>query len=195
MDNNINNTITNLNDNGFNTILCTDKNDLMNKILEFIPKHSQVANGSSTTLKEIGMIEYLSSTEDYEYLNKKVFSIQDPILRADERRKMCLADYFLTSVNAITEDGKIVAVDASGSRVGAFHFTAKHLIVVSGTNKIVENLDKAFSRIKEEVLPKEDERAMREYGAHTAIAKWVILEKEIIKDRINIFLLDEKLGF
>ena len=47
------------------------------------------------------------------------------------------SDYFLTSTNAVTMDGKLVNVDASGNRVASMIFGPSHVIVVAGVNKVV----------------------------------------------------------
>ena len=111
------------------------------------------------------------------------------------RRKSVTAQYFLASVNAITENGELVAVDGSGSRVGAYPFGAEKIILVSGINKIVPTLNDAFERIKNVVLPLESERAMKRYGRPARFGKWVIIERENIKDRITLILVNDELGF
>jgi hypothetical protein len=75
---------------------------------------------------------------------------------------------FLGSVNAITQAGELVACDASGSRVGAYPFAAKKLVLVAGIQKIVPTLEDAIKRIREYVYPLEDKRAMKAYGMHSS---------------------------
>jgi hypothetical protein len=111
------------------------------------------------------------------------------------RRKSVTADYFISSVNAVTEDGVLLAVDATGSRVGAMPFAAKKLVLVIGAQKITKNLEEAIKRIKEYVLPKENKRAMEAYGMGTIFGKWVIIEKETSPSRIKVILVEESLGF
>ncbi|MCA1813110.1 MAG: lactate utilization protein [Halobacteriales archaeon] len=45
-------------------------------------------------------------------------------------RQATLADSFLGSVNALTEDGSLVAADGSGSRIGGYAFGAEHVVLV-----------------------------------------------------------------
>lgn len=68
-------------------------------------------------------------------------------------RKAMTADFFLSSVNAITMDGKMVSTDATGNRMAPIIFGPKKVIIVAGANKIVKNLDEAFRRIKEVAAP------------------------------------------
>ncbi len=59
------------------------------------------------------------------------------------------ADVFVTGTNAITRAGQLVDMDSSGNRVAATIFGPRKVIVVAGANKVVENLDAAFARIRE----------------------------------------------
>jgi hypothetical protein len=111
------------------------------------------------------------------------------------RKSLTDADYFLASINAITEDGRLIAVDATGSRVGAFPFAAKKIILVAGEQKIVTDLEAGMKRIKEYVFPLENERMKKSYGMGSTFGKWVIIEREFIPQRITLILVKEKLGF
>jgi len=111
------------------------------------------------------------------------------------RRKSVTAEYFLGSVGAVAETGELIAVDQSGSRVGAYPFAAKEVMLVVGYQKITPNLEQAMRRIREYVYYLEDERARKAYGVGTTFGKWVIIEREIRKDRITILLVREPLGF
>ena len=54
-------------------------------------------------------------------------------------RKALMADYFFTSVNAVTEDGVIINLDGTGNRVAGSLFGHKKVFYVFGTNKICLN--------------------------------------------------------
>ncbi len=64
------------------------------------------------------------------------------------RQSASIADVYLTSTNALTQDGKLVNNDGIGNRVGAMFYGPKKTIVVCGTNKIAENIDAALERIE-----------------------------------------------
>ena len=154
-------------------------------------------NGSSTTLNEIGFSDMVNTeTSPWDNLRAAVLKEPDMIKRFDLRRKFTgEADYFLSSVNAITQQGQLVAVDASGSRVGAMPFVAKRLLLVVSVNKIVSDLDAAFKRIREYVFPLEDARMMKMSNSHTSLGKWVIVENEKNPQRTQLILVKEPLGF
>ncbi len=64
-----------------------------------------------------------------------------------------------------------------------------------GSQKIVRNLDDALKRIEEYTLKLEDERMMKAYGMHSGIRKILIINSEIVPERITMLLVKEKLGF
>jgi NAD-dependent dihydropyrimidine dehydrogenase PreA subunit len=68
-------------------------------------------------------------------------------------RKQISAPVFLTSVNAVTLDGKLVNIDNTGNRVAAMIFGPEHVIAVVGRNKIVADVHEAVFRIKNHVTP------------------------------------------
>lgn len=182
---------------GISVVLVNNRDEALNQIKQMIPKGAAVANGSSTTLDEIGFVNYLKNGDHgWRNLHAEVLAEEDQAKQADMRRKMVTdADYFLASVNAISKDGELVACDQSGSRVTAFPFAAKKLVLVAGTQKISKDLEQAMERVRKYVLPKEDERAKKAYGFGSSLGKWVIIEKEISKERITLILVKEELGF
>ena len=189
-------TKANLEAHGFGVIITANKEEALAKLKELIPQGAEVMTGSSTTLIELGFIKHLESPDhSWKSLHKEIGSASDDSKRSDLRRRHSAAEYFLGSVNAISQTGELVACDASGSRVSAYPFAAKHLILVSGTQKIVPNLELAMKRVREYVFPLEDARALKAYGMHSTLGKWVILEREFVPKRITLVLVKEKLGF
>lgn len=180
----------------FEAVVAKDKQEALSLLQESIPSGAEVMTASSTTLKEIGFVDYLASSEsDFVSLQNKINQENDESKRQDLRRKSVTADYFVSSVNAVTEDGILVAVDATGSRTGAMPFAAKKLILVIGAQKISQDLNEAMQRIREHVFPLENARAMKAYGSGSMFGKWVIIEKEAMPSRIKVILVEEALGF
>ena len=69
------------------------------------------------------------------------------------RKLLAAPDFMLGSVQAITVDGILVDVSATGSQIGPYANTAGKVILVVGSQKIVPDLDAAFKRIREYVQP------------------------------------------
>ena len=89
----------------------------------------------------------------------------------------------------------MVIAAQSGSQLSPYAFSVARVIWVVGTQKIVRNLDEAFRRIREHCLPLEDARARKAYGVGSSINKILIIEREIVPNRITMVFVKEKLGF
>ena len=105
-----------------------------------------VSCGGSVTLAETGVRDLLKSG-DYQFLDRETMDPQEAY------RKTFSADVFLTSANAITEEGELYNVDGNGNRVAALIYGPQRVIVVAGVNKIVRNLEEAISRVKYVAAP------------------------------------------
>lgn len=116
-------------------------------VLDTIEEGSTVAMGGSVTLREMDMINEIRNG-NYKFFDRFAPGLTFPE-EVEVYRQGLLADYFLTSTNAITEDGKLVNIDSSGNRAASMIFGPKHVIVVAGYNKIVKNLDQALDRLTE----------------------------------------------
>lgn len=182
---------------GMSSVLVENKAEALEEIKKIIPTGSKILNGQSTTLIEIGFTDFLKRAKHpWNNLHAEILKESDMVKRTDLRRKLTVeADYFLSSVNAITQQGQLVSVDGTGSRVGAMPFAAKKLLIVASVNKIVENLDEAFKRIREYVHPLEDARIMKLLNFHSTFGKWVIMENEKNQQRTQLILVKEPLGF
>ncbi len=115
-------------------------------VLNRIPPGAKVGVGGSITLREMGLLESLGQrgNEVYDHWKEGLSKGE----RQAVGRKHQRADVFLTSTNALTLDGKLVNVDATGNRVTSMIFGPERVIVVAGVNKIVANLTRALARLK-----------------------------------------------
>lgn len=167
----------------------------LEKIKEIIPPGSEVMNGASTTLIEIGYEDLMNGQHNWLDLHKAIISENDERMRNKLRRRSITSEYFLSGVQGIAMTGEIVGCDATGSRVGAWPFGAQNLILVSGANKIVPTLQDALKRVWDYAYPLEDARARKVYGTPSQIGKCVILAKEGRPGRTTLILIDEILGY
>jgi L-lactate utilization protein LutB len=182
--------------NGFNVILVEHGKDALEQLKSMIPKGAEIMIGGSVTLEEIGFNNCLKSGDQgWKNLHGEITGQNDEAKRAELRRKAVTAEYFVAGVNAITADGSLVACDHSGSRIGAYPFAAKNLILVSGAQKIVGNLEEAFSRVREYTYPLVTQMTQKHFGFACCMSKWLILDGEPIKGRTTLILVKEKLGF
>jgi len=140
-------TINALKKNNFEATFVPDSKAALEEVMKRIPDGATVGIGGSVTLAQTGILDALK--------NRKVQLIW-PFQQArneEERikliRKSFSSDVFLSSTNAVTEDGKLFNIDATGNRVGAMFIGPKKVIVVSGVNKIVRNIEDAEKKLME----------------------------------------------
>ena len=195
-DETVDETVDALEANGFRVIVAESADEALETLQSRIPTGASVMNGHSTTLEEIGFVDYLGEGDHaWESLADEIWSIDDDAERQAARRASQTADYFLGSVNAISQTGALVAADRSGSRIGAYPFAASNVVIVSGVNKIVSTLDDALDRLESVAYPLENERAKEAYGVESAIAKQLIFRQELDEGRTTVVLVRESLGY
>ena len=126
------------------------------KLLELIPTNATIGFGGSVTLAQLGIIAKL------EERGNPVQNYLKPGLSPEEmraiRRQHLLSDVFLSGTNAVTLDGKLVNVDATGNRVGAMLFGPDKVFIVVGINKIVHDVAEAENRVKLWASPPNNKR-------------------------------------
>ena len=177
-------------------ILVDSAEDALRAVIDLLPEGAEVMNGYSTTLVEMGFDRVLKENpKGWRDYHAVVTAENDAEKRHALRRKSVAADYFLSGVQAIAESGEIVGCDKTGSRMGAWPHAAAHLVLVSGTNKIVPTVDDALRRCREYCLPLENQRSQHVYGMGSYIGKHVILDKEDADGRITLVLIKERLGY
>lgn len=174
--------------NGIWGLVVENRDEAKKKVLELVPANAEVMVMSSITLEEVGLTEIDTV--------KKQLKTMDRTTQGRQMQQIGSApEWAIGSVHAITETGQVVIASNTGSQLSAYAYGAERVIWVVGMQKIVKNLDEAFKRIYDYVLPLEDVRAMKAYGRGSNVSKLLIVNKEIKPGRITIILVKEKLGF
>lgn len=168
------------------------------RVKELVPTGALVMNGSSTTLEEIGFVDYLKGgAHGWNNLHEVVLAEKDPAKQKELRKSSVVSDYYLGSAHAVTEEGEIVISSNTGSQLTHLVYTSPNIILVVSTKKIVPTLPGAFERLEKYVVPREDESAQKKWGVHTMRAKTLILHREnpMFGRKVHIIFVNEKLGF
>jgi L-lactate utilization protein LutB len=129
--------------------------EAVDKALSLIPKDDVVSWGGSMTIAGLGIQERLVK-EGYQVLDRD--AAKSPEERQEMMRRSLLCGTFLTSSNAISEDGQLVNIDGNGNRVAAMIFGPRQVIVVAGMNKVVKTLEDAYSRARTVSAPLNQQR-------------------------------------
>lgn len=197
-ENSINTTVKNLATRNIEAVVVDTKNDALKMLKDLIPAGASVMNGSSTTLEEIGFIDLLKSgAHDWNNLHESIVKETDQSKQASSRQQAIHADYYLGSVHALVESGEFVVASNTGSQLPHIAYTSPNLIFIVGSQKIVPDLSKALERLEKYVVPLENERSLKAYGAPTNLNKLLIFKGEnpYMGRKITLILVKEALGF
>jgi len=181
--------------NGFSVLRAADAAEAKEVVLRLIPVGSQVHHGASQSLEASGIIDAIEKSGRFDPVRPRIGAL-DRQTEADQIRRLSAApDVMLGSVHAVTETGSLLAASMGGSQLGPYVSGAGRVILVVGTQKIVSDLHEGLRRIDEYAFPLEDARAQAAYGIHSAVNKVLIVNREIVPERITVVLVDEVLGF
>ena len=139
-----------LQDRQFEAYYCRTAAEAKQKALALMPEGSSISWGGSLTIREIGLLDAVMAG-DYRVIDREVG--KTPEERHELMRQALLCDIYLTSVNAISEDGEFVNIDGGGNRVAAITFGPKSVIAVVGMNKVAKTLQDAYNRARSYASP------------------------------------------
>ena len=128
-----------------------DKEEAVKKALEVIGKGSTVAMGGCQSAHEIGLIQALEEG-DYNYIDRSNMTPRESLMAAYD------ADVFLSSANAMTNDGIMVNIDGNSNRVSCIAQGPKKVVFIVGMNKICSDLDEAMKRARNVAAPANAQR-------------------------------------
>jgi L-lactate utilization protein LutB len=135
----------------FDAYYCATASEAKAKVNELIPDGASVTWGGTMTVRDMDIPQMLQ-----ERGTLKVWD-RDKVETPEEKQEMYLrafqADYYLSSANAITEDGVIVNIDGNGNRVAAITWGPQHVIFVVGMNKVAQDPEAALKRARSTAAP------------------------------------------
>jgi len=196
-------TIKNLKQNGFNVILAKDAKEALTKAKEFFKNINSVGLGGSETVSQVGLLDWLQNQNSFKLFNQYEKGISKEE-NTERRRQGILADIFVTSSNAVSQDGYLINVDGSGNRVAGQIYGSKKVLLIVGKNKIVKDVEAGFARIEKVVAPKNVERlnakalSYKKPATHTAQniqSIFCVIKKTDDQERVNIILVNDDLGY
>lgn len=130
---------------------CPTAQEAVAKVLEMIPQGSSITWGGSMSIRDIGIPAALADAGKYEVYDRD--KAPDRAAATEIYLKAFTCDYYLSSANAITEDGVIVNIDGTGNRVAAITFGPRNVIFIIGMNKLTQDTDSALARARSLAAP------------------------------------------
>jgi hypothetical protein len=176
------------------TIVVDDGAAARAEVLARLPKGAEVYSGKSKTLQDAGITEAIQAPGAYDALRPRYMKMDRKTQMREIRKLIAAPDYMLGSVQAITADGRLVAASATSNQLGPYANTAGKVILVVGSQKIVPDLDTALQRIRDYVLPWEDEQVRKVLPSGSFVAKILITEREPMPGRTVVILVRQPIG-
>ena len=176
-----------------------NKEEALKEALELISEESTIAMGGCMSAHEIGLIEALEKG-NYPYLDRDKMDAREGLLAAYD------ADIFLSSANAMTNDGILVNIDGNSNRVSCIAQGPKKVIFIVGMNKVCDDLDSAMKRARNVAAPanaqrfpvktpcKETGRCYDCKSPDTICCQFLITRYSRHTDRIHVILVNDSLG-
>jgi len=194
--------IANLEKNGFEVIQVSDKKEALKIAKSFIKEDIKIGLGGSTSVVQIGLLDYVCSLQNITLYNQYEVGISMEE-NTQRRRKGILSDLYISGCNAITQNGELVNADGSGNRVAAQIFGPKKVLLIVGINKIVPDIQSGFERIANVAARKNIERMNEKavqmgkephYNLDNIANKFTYINGDV-KGRTTIILVNEELGY
>lgn len=138
--------IKNLNRRNMEAFYCPTGEEAVRKVSELIADGSTVTWGGTATVRDLGIPEVLKKRKSLHVLDRD--TTETPEEKETIYLKAFTADVYLTSANAISEDGVIVNIDGNGNRVAAITWGPKKVIFVIGLNKVAQTIEAAIARAR-----------------------------------------------
>jgi len=130
---------------------CPTAEEAVKKVSDLIADGSSVTWGGSMTIRDMGIPQALRDRGTLEVLDRDLVTEDEEKVRMYERA--FTTDVYLSSVNAISEDGVIVNIDGNGNRVAAITWGPKRVIFVIGLNKVAQTVEAALCRARSTAAP------------------------------------------
>ena len=180
------------------------KEEAVKTALGLIAEGSTINMGGSASVRESGLVDALKEG-NYTFYDRDLAS--SPEEKEAIARKAFDCDWYLGSVNAMSEDGVFVNIDGNANRVAAYAYGPKNVLLIVGMNKVVKTEEDAMHRARNEAAPINTQR----FGSNTPCVKngscfdcksedciccqIMITRFSRIPKRFKIILVDEDLGF
>jgi len=183
---------------------CPTAEEGVKKALELIPEGSSMTWGGSMTIRDMGLVKALHE-KNYDIFDRDLNT--DPAEYDKAMRRAFSMDWFLTSANAVSEDGQMVNIDGLGNRVAAITFGPKNVLIVVSLHKVCKDIESAVKRARSTAAPINSARfdynlpckvdgVCHDCTSEQCICSCIhILRNSKIPNRIKVIILGEEYGY
>ena len=177
------------------------REEALQMALELIPEGASVGMGGCMSAAEIGLTEALRGG-NYDFIDRDA---------TPNKREAMLAtydaDYFISSANAMTEDGVLINVDGNANRVSAIAQGPRYVVFIVSMNKICPDVDSAMKRARNVAAPINAQRfglatpctrtgaCMNCKSPDTICCQILITRYSRHEGRIHVILVNDELGY
>lgn len=142
--------LDNLTKRGFKPFYFPSRIEALDFMLDLIPKDASVGIGGSMTIKELALDSMLSKRGNTVYSH----SLNAPIEQRENVYRLAgCANWYISSTNALSQEGDFVNIDGTANRISALAFGVKNILYVLGVNKIAADLESAIDRARNVASP------------------------------------------
>jgi hypothetical protein len=157
--------------------------------------------GGALSAHEVGLVEAVK-TDSFRFIDRAAYeNPREAMIAAYD------ADWFLSSANAMTEDGVLVNIDGNANRVSCIANGPKHVLFIVGMNKVCSDIDGAMKRARNVAAPINAQRfglntpcsktgaCMNCKSPDTICCQFLITRFSRHEGRIHVILVNDTLGF
>src|SRR5258708_26797225 len=113
-------------------VVVDDGDQAREVVLERLPEGAEVHSGKSKTLQDAGIFDAIHDASRYDALRPRIFKMDRQTQAREIRKLIAGPDFMLGSVNAVIEDGVLVAASASSKHLGPYARNTGKEILVAG---------------------------------------------------------------
>ena len=142
--------VRNLERRHFDACYCSTSAEAIAKVLQLMPEGSSVTWGGSETIRRMGLTKAVHDA-GYTVFDRDLAATSEEAVTIYRQAFSC--DFYISSANAISEDGVVVNVDGYGNRVAAITWGPRHVIFIIGMNKVTRDVESALARARSTAAP------------------------------------------
>lgn len=183
---------------------CETLEDAKKKVVELIGEPGKsVGYGGSMTIDDSDLKAMITEA-GHALIVRENYKTPEQVEECNAR--MINADTFLMSTNALTLNGELINIDGRGNRVAYLIYGPKQVIILTGMNKVVSDVEDGIRRVRNFATPPNTVRLNCDTPCaktgqcgdcltNTICCQIVTTRSSMVPNRIKVVLVGEELGY